>query len=246
MEATQIDEHKKPVLLFVDDTSLTAGIDSNYYSSVGYEVLTESDSDRVLELIREGRVDCLIVDASFANNLGVSLVSEVKKQEGEKKVKVLLTAISLDKKQKQQIKSLGIDSIVMKPAPRPQLLREIKKLTAQQARDTERIHQELEGNGKFGDSIVPLTTLDVSADGIHIKLEKETKEKIASTGVTCKLEVFLNGPEKKPTNLEGEVVRHTKEGVGIRFTNLKRQAQMALDKYMLKHSMEDKATAYYL
>ncbi|NBQ26073.1 MAG: hypothetical protein EBU26_17790, partial [Verrucomicrobia bacterium] len=61
------------------------------------------------------------------------------------------------------------------------------------------------------------------------------------------LEVLLNFTiEGKVVKIQGQIVRQTPKGVGIRFVQMGAQTQRLLDKFLLRYSMEHQASYFYL
>lgn len=228
-------------LMLVEDVSVTAEIERSYFASVGFNVIAVSSVAESESAIAREWVDVVIVDAGFARQKGIDLIPLLRKSSRNKEMKVIVTSVSGDNTLKKAATAAGASAFIVKPAPRPRYLKEIKKLSAQKARDTERVHQALEVELTDGRLTLKAITLDVSSEGIHIALS----EKDATPGIGSMLQLSFT-VEGKSIKVHGQVVRHTPKGVGIRFVNMGTQAQRLLDKFLLRFSMEHQASHFYL
>lgn len=228
-------------LMLVEDVSVTAEIERSYFSSVGFHVLAAGSVPDSQAMIAKEWVDVVIIDAAFARRKGIDLIPLLKKESRNRDVKIIVTSVSGDPALKKSASAVGASAFIVKPAPRPRYLKEIKKLSAQKARDTERVHQTLEVELSDGHESFKAETLDVSSEGIHLAIP----HKAATPGIGAIFQMNMT-IEGKPLKIQGQVVRHTPKGVGIRFLNLGVQAQRALDKFLLRYSMEHQASHFYL
>lgn len=242
-----------PTLLLADDTTVTVEIERAYFASVGFKVLVASSPAQVEEMVRDNPVDLLMIDVNFAREQGLATVKAARRATCNPRMKVLVTSILASPQLRKKAESDGADEFLVKPAPRPKVLKEIKKLTSQQTRGNERIRQALEvacrvagGQGAQGAQGFTATTLDLSSDGMHlVAREADGSALRPAAGTVIVVELRL-GRNEKPLLLEGEVVRHTQEGFGVRFGDIGKNARRALDKFLLRFSMEHRASQYYL
>lgn len=228
-------------LLLIEDVSVTAEIERSYFASVGFNVIAGGSVAEAEAVIGREWVDIVIIDAAFARKKGIDLIPVLRKGARNKDVKVIVTSVSGDVTLKKAATNAGASAFIVKPAPRPRYLKEIKKLSAQKARDTERIHQTLAVDVGWNGKHLRATTLDLSSEGIHLSLEGQP------SGVELGAKIQLNFEvEGKALKIEGEVVRHTPKGIGVRFTGVGAQAQRLLDKFLLRFSIEHQASHFYL
>jgi DNA-binding response OmpR family regulator len=234
-------ESAQVTLMLIEDVSVTAEIERSYFSSVGFNVLYVGSVPDSQAMIAKEWVDVVIIDVAFARHKGIDLIPLLKNQSRNRDVKIIVTSVSGDSSLKKSASSVGASAFIVKPAPRPRYLKEIKKLSAQKTRDTERIHQTLEVELSDGRESFKAETLDVSSEGIHLAIEKNAP----TPGIGAIFQMTLQ-IEGKSLKIQGQVVRHTPKGVGIRFLNLGAQAQRALDKFLLRFSIEHQASHFYL
>jgi len=231
---------EKVTLLLIEDVSVTADIERSYFASVGFNVLAGSSVSESESLISREWVDVVIVDAGFAKRKGIELIPILRKNSRNRDVKVIVTSVSGDVALKKAATAVGASAFITKPAPRPRYLKEIKKLSAQKSRDTERVHQALDVDVIWNGHSLKATTLDVSSEGIHIALDDHATLQV---GAMIQLSFTVEG---KALRVQGEVVRHTPKGVGVRFVGMGPQAQRLLDKFLLRFSMERQTSHFYL
>lgn len=234
-------ESSTVTLLLIEDVSVTADIERSYFSSVGFDVVSASSVVDSESAVSRGWVDIVIIDVAFAKKKGVDLIPILLKKSRNPNLKVIVTSVSGDASLRRSSIEAGASAFIVKPAPRPRYLKEIKKLSAQKARDSERVTQALEVELIAGDAKASTKALDISSEGIHLALEAGSP--IQGIGLMVELRLTVEG---KPLKIQGQIVRQTPKGVGIRFVQLGVQAQRLLDKFLLRYSMEQQASYFYL
>jgi DNA-binding response OmpR family regulator len=245
--AESIDSHlsgpetEAVTLLLVEEVSVTADIEKSYFSSVGFNVVAASTVADSEAAVSRQWVDIVILDVAFAKKKGTDLIPILLKKSQNPALKVIVTSVSGDASLRKSSIEAGASAFIVKPAPRPRYLKEIKKLSAQKARDSERVIQALEVEIVSGDHKVTTNALDISSEGIHLALD--SKASIHGVGLEVILSFTVEG---KLIKIQGQIVRQTPKGVGIRFTQLGAQAQRLLDKFLLRYSMEQQASYFYL
>lgn len=235
---------KKSVVLVVDDHPVTADMERAYLGSVGFQVLVATDKQEALRMVRENEVDLVIVDMSFGKNQGLSVIQDARRSSKNKEIKFIATSVVGTPANRKSAEKAGAEGFIAKPAPRPKVLKEIKKLVAMKARDTERVKQNLAVELVIGKQKDTASTLDISSEGVHLAFSKKNK-KVPAVGTSIELFIPLS-KDSKPIEISGEVVRHTAEGFGVRFVEMNKLAQRQLDKFLLTYSMEQRASKYYL
>ncbi|MEN9808479.1 MAG: Response regulator receiver domain [Pseudomonadota bacterium] len=236
-----IGAEQQVTLLLIEDVSVTAEIERSYFASVGFNVVAGGNVAEAESVIARDWVDIVIIDAAFARRKGIELIPLLLKSARNKEVKVIVTSVSGDISLKKAATAAGASAFIVKPAPRPRYLKEIKKLSAQKARDTERVYQSLEVEVAWNKKSLKAVALDVSSEGIHLAVDAGSS--VIELGAPIQLSFSIEG---KSLKLQGEVVRHTPKGVGVRFVGVGAQAQRLLDKFLLRYSMEHQASHFYL
>ncbi len=236
-----------PRILLVDEHVVTAEIERSYLIGVGFDVALATEADEAQKLIGSQSFDLIMVDTGFRGDQGVETLKALKSKSKNPEVKSIVTGLSFPPPLKKKVREAGADELFVKPAPRPQVLKEIKKLTSSASRNNERVAHVLSLVLKWEDSILSCQTLDLSSDGVHLSLVNKSRQNLQPPPVGAKVEMDIQLTEKDGlSRVMGEVMRHTKEGFGVRFTHLKKSDQKKLDKYMLRHSLEQAASHYYL
>lgn len=229
-----------PLVLIVDDTRITADIERNFIVLSGFRVLVASSLQEVLDLVKEHAIDLIMIDVAFAKDKGLDVLSEARRLSCNSAMKALVTSMTSSNAVREKAEKSGADHFLVKPAPRQKVLKEIKALTSLAARDFERIKESLNVRLKLEDNTFRNAhSLDISEDGIHLGCDGVKP----ALGAAISMEISV---ESGLLNVSGSVVRHTTEGFGVRFDELTRTAKRALDKFILAHSMEAKASRYYL
>jgi CheY-like chemotaxis protein len=231
-----------PLVLLVDDTSVTLELEQKYLHSVGFRVKTATNILEIEKLLREQEFALAIVDTEFLGGQGNSVIRHMRRLNPNEQFKILATSVSSNATLKKKSVEAGASDFLVKPTPRPKLLREIKKLTSQGVRVSERITQRARIEYSLNGIINSADSLDLSSEGAHIAAVQEMKPDL---GKQVSLSIYLPGHDK-PLIVEGIVRRHTNEGFGVKFEELSRTAQRIMDRFLTKYSSENKATIYYL
>ena len=234
-------------VLLAEDSGLSSNLESSYMSSVGFNVLSASTPAQVDSILRKQHVDLLLIDVSFAGDQGLQIVKEVRRSFSSENLKILVTSIISNPDLKKQSAAYGANDFIEKPTPRPKLLKELKKLTAQAPRGNERVIQKLEVLAHGNGTTVHLVTLNVSSDGMHLGSDEEHAPPTQPIPIGTKLNLEVKiGKNEKPLLLTGTVVRHTSQGIGVRFEDLGKQQRRLLDRFLIRSSVELKASQFYL
>jgi len=65
-------------ILIVDDEDSVCSLLRKLFEPEGYEVFTETDALKVLELLKEERPDCVLLDVKMPNMNGIELLAKIK------------------------------------------------------------------------------------------------------------------------------------------------------------------------
>lgn len=235
-----------PSILLVDDHQVTADIERAYFAGVGFRVLLATTPADAESIVRQEHVDLIMIDVEFARKQGLKVMQAARRVSKNDKIKALVTSLVGSPEVRKQALAAGADGFFTKPAPRPKVLKEIKKMTEQKTRGSERIKQSLQIRCvvEGGEETVQARSLDISSEGMHLQLADAQRSK-PRMGAKVTLQFSLGGKEK-PLSIAGDVVRHTQEGFGVKFGALNTIQSRQLDKYLLKFSMEHRASQYYL
>lgn len=235
----------QPILLLVDDHPLTAGIERNYFVGVGFQVILCSSPSEVEQTVRQTPVDLMIVDVNFAKNRGLEMVKFAKSHACSPSLKILVTSVIGSPEVRKSVLKSGADELLLKPAPREKILRSIKRLTSLKSRDGERVKQNFSCVLWIKNQEFQANTLDLSADGVHIGTLANHPN--SRPEIQSEIEISIQSePKEKPIVLAGTVVRHTDVGFGVRFSEMNKPTKRALDKLLLKFSMNQKMSHFYL
>lgn len=237
-----------PVLLLVDDHHVTSEIERNYFSNAGFRVLVAASLAEVEQLVTHQHVDVLMIDVNFAREQGLQVMQHAKALSRNKELKAVVTSLVGLPSVRKGAMEKGADQFIVKPAPRPKVLKEMKKILSKQTRGNERIRKQLEIRFTCGGNSFVSQTLDLSSDGVHLAPGANAAthaRDVPSVGSGIVLEFHL-AHKDKVFQITGKVVRHTSEGFGVKFDELSKTAARALDKFLLEFSMEHRASQYYL
>lgn len=246
--AEKLDEKISPAtqasVLVVDDHPVTADLERAYLASVGFKVFVASSAAQVMKIVRNEQIDLMIIDLQFEKGAGATVLKSAKRSSANADIKVIATSVVGTPATKRAAEEAGSDSFLLKPAPRPKVLKELKALTSLKSRDTERVKKKLLLTYHIKGKLCSAATLDISADGVHLTPSGKSKF-MPDVGTEIVLTLPL-AENSKALTIDGTVVRHTAEGFGVRFAELGKVAQRQLDKFILTHSLEQKTSKYYL
>jgi DNA-binding response OmpR family regulator len=231
-----------PLVLLIDDTSVTLELEEKYLHSVGFRVKTASTLFEIEENLKKGVFSLAVIDTGFLGGQGTNVIRHMRKLCHDENLKILATSVSSNASLKRKCIEAGATDFLIKPTPRPKFLRELKKLTSQGIRGAERVSQKTKIEYTCELKKILADTLDLSSEGAHIASMSENKPP-----VNTEMSLLLLLPaHDKPLEVSGVVKRHTGEGFGVKFGDLSRNAQRVLDRFLTKYSCENKATIFYL
>jgi CheY-like chemotaxis protein len=236
---------KRTRILLVDEHTLTGEIELKHLAGAGFDVVLASDSEQAISRVSSEAFDVIMIDSSFRGDQGPDTLKVLKAKSKNPNIKSIVSGLSFPPPLKRKVREAGADEIFVKPVPRPQLLREIKKLTANEIRVNERIPHSLNLVLSWEKGSYNCRTLDLSSEGVHLSELSSGTVRKPPVGAEVEMDIQLTGSESV-SKVQGEVRRHTTEGFGVRFLKLKKSDQKKIDKYVLKHSLEQASSHFYL
>lgn len=114
-------------ILVVDDEAQIRELLSIYLKKQGYEVLTASTAEETLKLLQEFPVDLAVVDIGLANEDGLKLLADIKKDYAQVRV-VMLTGMGFVEDLLEEAHEKGADGYVSKVLPLDELLMAIQRV----------------------------------------------------------------------------------------------------------------------
>lgn len=158
-------ESQNHLLLVEDEESLAIGLEFNL-TQEGYLVSRAEDGRKALELIREKRFDCIILDIMLPYVDGFEVAEEIRKQHPQTPI-LMLTARTASK---DKIKGLetGADDYMTKPFHLDELLLRVKGMLKRKAwyQDI----SEVPSDFSFGANIIHFETLTATTRRGDIQL----------------------------------------------------------------------------
>ncbi|NLZ75257.1 MAG: response regulator transcription factor [Erysipelotrichia bacterium] len=110
-------------LLIVDDEIMIREVIKEYGNSYGYEVLEASDGLEAIKIIKENKVDCVILDVMMPHLDGFSTCKHIKENSN---VPIIMLSARVAEDDKLYGFELGIDDYVSKPFSPKELMARIK------------------------------------------------------------------------------------------------------------------------
>ena len=229
-------------VLIAEDQPLSADMERAFFTGMGFGVDVVSTPREAEAAAKKKSYDLFMVDINFCKKKGINTIQMVKQSSRNQNLKIVARSVLAHPTLKKQTLHAGAHAFVVMPAPRPALIHEVKKLLDDASRVAERVNQRLEVRLQLGAAHLLGSTLDLSADGAHISL---TNGRHSLLPCGTKTEIILKWSGKE-LHIEGEIVRHTPEGLGVRFQNIARADKKILDQYLSSVSVEQRASTYYL
>lgn len=116
-------------LLVADDSETVLLLLRRRLESAGYEVITATDGNEVLDLIEGGNgetPDLILLDAMMPNLSGVDALRALR--DGGCEIPVLIISAHLDAQQPERMTSIGANGVVPKPFEWDELISRIEEL----------------------------------------------------------------------------------------------------------------------
>ncbi len=98
------------------------------FRKAGYEVFIARDGSEVLELLKEEIPDVILLDIMMPNIDGYTTLTEIKKEEKYKDIKVIFLSAKAGENDIQKGLSLGADAYITKPYSIKKLTEKIEEL----------------------------------------------------------------------------------------------------------------------
>jgi CheY-like chemotaxis protein len=119
-----------PIVVVVDDDPVMQRLLATVLGSSGYQVVTTSDTDEGIQLVREERPDLVLVDATMPGRDGYEFCRELRADPlvPAQPYLVLLTAAEVDP---QQVTTAGFDEFISKPIDPPVMLEHLAAIIGQ-------------------------------------------------------------------------------------------------------------------
>lgn len=107
-------------LLVVDDETSLCEYIGNFFKYRGYEVITETDSTKVLAIVDKEKPQIVLLDILMPRLSGLDILKKIKeKYAGE--IKVLMLTIEADAATMEKAIAYGADAFMQKPFSTPML-----------------------------------------------------------------------------------------------------------------------------
>lgn len=116
-------------IMIIDDEQNSLILSKAILSSAGYEVITESDSTRALQTVKEQMPDLVLMDVVMPTVNGVELAMKIKEDPALKTVHLFaLTGMPMINEHNKKF----FEKIILKPYHMEDLLKEMKKFFEKQ------------------------------------------------------------------------------------------------------------------
>ena len=117
---------KNEVVLFVDDDEIVLEVGSLMLQKLGYRVLSVSNGNRAIEILKENKVAFVILDMLMPGMNGFEIYHKMKKIQPD--LKIILTSGYTEDQPDQRSESIGFDGFIQKPFNLQQLSEKIENI----------------------------------------------------------------------------------------------------------------------
>jgi DNA-binding response OmpR family regulator len=114
-------------ILVVDDEAQIRELLNIYLKKQGYDVYTAATADETLTILKQGPIDLVVLDISLANEDGLKLLEDIKKDHPQLRV-VMLTGMGFVEDLLEEAHAKGADGYVSKVLPLDELLMAIQRV----------------------------------------------------------------------------------------------------------------------
>ncbi len=119
----------KKILIADDEHKIVMTLEYAFRKA-GYEVFIARDGSEVLELLKEEIPDIILLDIMMPNIDGYTTLSEIKKEEKYKDIKVIFLSAKAGENDIEKGLKLGADAYITKPYSIKKLSEKIEELIA--------------------------------------------------------------------------------------------------------------------
>jgi DNA-binding response OmpR family regulator len=117
----------KQRILVVDDEAQIREMLSMYFARHDFDTATAGDSAAALRAVRESKIDVVVLDIGLAEEDGLALLEELKREKPALRV-IMLTGMGFVEDLLQEAQQKGADGYVSKVLPLDELLLEIQRI----------------------------------------------------------------------------------------------------------------------
>ena len=116
-------------VLVIDDNISISSMITKYLNKKNIDAMYTNNAKNGLELIKKNNFDGIILDLSMPEFSGYDFLKKLKSETGIEKIKiVVLTASMVNEAQENELKSLGVKSILNKPIDPNDLIDNLKNI----------------------------------------------------------------------------------------------------------------------
>ncbi len=119
-----------PTLLIVDDSLSIRSIVSRTLEKAGYHVLTAKDGAEAMQVLKEEKVDGLILDVEMPKMSGFEVLSAMRAAPEYREIPVAMLTSRAGEKHRNKALSLGANDYITKPYKEDEFLRIVAKLVS--------------------------------------------------------------------------------------------------------------------
>ena len=207
----------KLCVVIADDQSMKARIMADYLKISGFLITIASSIDEMRRALDLEKIDVVIMNYHFKNGRGLSDIKNAKNKSKNAKVKFIVIGSKDDEHAKENSYINQCDIFLVNPIHWAELIQDIKKLSKQEYRKSERMKCHIAFKVTKENQIFESTAIDISTDGVFLL----DKEKLINPIVG--LDIFLEFTlprSKELLKCYGKVVRVNDKGFALQFQNL--------------------------
>lgn len=119
-----------PLLLVVEDFDELYELYSDFLAGAGFSVEGSSTDEQAIELARRALPDVIVMDLGLPRVAGWELIQLLKSEAATRHIPVLALTGHVQPRFAELARKAGADSVLRKPCPLDELLREVERLLA--------------------------------------------------------------------------------------------------------------------
>jgi CheY-like chemotaxis protein/Tfp pilus assembly protein PilZ len=160
-----------PKILLVDDTAFFLEVEKSILSVSPVHILTATDGEHALTVIREEHPDLIIMDIVMPRLDGKKCCAQIKADPAMASIPVIMVTTSDRLEDIKACFEAGCDDFISKPLDRKRFLEKVKKFMPAIERRRFRIKCQMAVAVTFGGTSATVDCFDLSYDGMFVRSE---------------------------------------------------------------------------
>lgn len=233
---------KKKKILLVDDDEFFLEVERGFLERENFEILEASNGEEALSIIREGKLDLVLLDLYMPGMDGMEVMVRAR-AEGMLDLPIVIVSKEDAPQKIQELKDAGANDFITKPLSMEELIRVVNTHTKEAHRSHPRMPATIKLRYRSLEELLPGDSKDISHTGIFVRTRKPL-----DTGAHLDLYLYPVDENSGPVvHLKGIVVRslqgdNEEPGMGVKFVNLDEESiktlEQIIEEQRTKHKVD--------